>query len=294
VSTIGVVHPGELGSALGRHLTRDGHRVVVTLEGRSERTRTLCQEAGLTVLPSLRQVIAEADVVLAAVPPASALATARRCVEEYTALAGRRKPQVYVDLCSISPGTAQEIAAALEPAGIQFVDAAVHGLAARLESGASLFLSGAGAPAVASLMGRGLRTLVVGPLPGQASALKMFLSGMSKGMCALFLEMAVGARRYGCLPEMLAACEHHYPEIMAVIRRLLPTYPLHARRRVEEMHELAATVRALGGEPRMAAAARDVIAELSRSAVLRSPQGSWGVEEIIEAARCSPRQENDR
>ena len=56
MSTIAIIHPGELGSALGRHLTENGHRVLVTLDGRSERTRSLCREARLEVLPTLRHV----------------------------------------------------------------------------------------------------------------------------------------------------------------------------------------------------------------------------------------------
>lgn len=279
MSTIGVVHPGEMGFALGRRLAQDGHRVVVTLDGRSERTRRLCREAAFEVLPSLRHVVDEAEVVLCVVPPGSALATAR----EYAALAGQGASRLYIDLCSVSSGTAQEISSALQPFGIRFVDGTIHGLASRLENGATLFLSGADAPAAAELLGRGLRVKIVGDIPGQASALKMFLSGMSKGLCALFLEMSLAAREHGCLRELLEAFEHHYPEISDVIRRLLPTYPLHARRRVEEMDELAATLRALGREPRMAAGARTTIDEVARLHMARPPGSPpWSVEEVVE------------
>ena len=59
MTTIGIVSPGAMGSALGRSWAAGGARVVATLAGRSERTRRLAH--GLELLPSLTEVVAASD-----------------------------------------------------------------------------------------------------------------------------------------------------------------------------------------------------------------------------------------
>src|SRR4051812_46831805 len=86
-----------MGSAVGRALQRGGARVVATLEGRSERTRTLAE--GLELLPSLEAVVAESDVVLSIVPPAEAASVAARL----------RGAALSADLNAVSPETARRL-----------------------------------------------------------------------------------------------------------------------------------------------------------------------------------------
>src|SRR5882724_8282810 len=49
VATVGLLHPGEMGSAIGSVLRGRGHRVVWASEGRSTETRKRAEEAGLEV-----------------------------------------------------------------------------------------------------------------------------------------------------------------------------------------------------------------------------------------------------
>ena len=77
-----VLSPGDLGAGFGALLRELGHRVVTTLEGRSDETRRRTERAGLEILPGLRDVIATADVVVSLVPPAAALPLARRYASE--------------------------------------------------------------------------------------------------------------------------------------------------------------------------------------------------------------------
>jgi hypothetical protein len=79
--------------------------------------------------------------------------------------------------------------------------------------------------------------------------MKMLLGGVSKGVCALFLELALVAQTRGMLSDMLAECSRIYPGIQALVDRMLPTYAQHAGRRAEEMSELLATATAGGLEP---------------------------------------------
>ncbi|OYV89630.1 MAG: hypothetical protein B7Z73_06655, partial [Planctomycetia bacterium 21-64-5] len=122
LATIGVLYPGEMGSALGRVLSGAGHRVVTTVAGRSTDTADLATAAGLEMLGSLEKVVAASDVLLSLVPPAAAVSTARQ------ASACDFKPDaIYVDANSIAPRTARAIAEIVEGRGMQFVDAAIHG-----------------------------------------------------------------------------------------------------------------------------------------------------------------------
>jgi hypothetical protein len=93
MTTIGVVSPGAMGSALGRSWQARGAVAVATVAGRSERTRTLAE--GLTLLDDLDAVVAASDVVVSVCPPAAAvdalaaiLAAARRT----TSTPSRRPP----------------------------------------------------------------------------------------------------------------------------------------------------------------------------------------------------------
>src|ERR1035438_1016923 len=97
-STIGILYPGEMGTALGKLLSDAGFRVVTTTEGRSARTQLLCRERGLTVLDSLGEVLEQAGIVVSLVSPAAALSVA-------TDVAAHRQDQsgtlLYIDANSI-------------------------------------------------------------------------------------------------------------------------------------------------------------------------------------------------
>jgi 3-hydroxyisobutyrate dehydrogenase-like beta-hydroxyacid dehydrogenase len=273
--TVGILYAGEMGSALGRLLAEQGWRVVTTLEDRSFRTCRLCREAGLAVVDSLAEVVGEADVVISLVVPSAALAVAEACCR----VLPPRRP-VYVDANSISPGTAACIGALLARSGVPFVDGSIHGLAAQLRTRATLYLSGPEAGALADRLGGALRVRVVGDEPGAASAFKMLLAGLSKGLVALFLEMGLLGCDLGLLDELLEGYRHYYPGIMEAVERLLPTYPRHAARRAEELAELEQTMAAAGATPCLVPAARRVIATVGR---LRLPERPWeGLADLVE------------
>src|SRR5207253_11253221 len=140
------------------------------------------------------------------------------------------------------PDTAKRIAALFADSGMNFVDGAVHGMAGQLHSRGTLYLAGKAAENVAALFENLLRVKVLGDAPGQASAFKMMISGLNKGVVALVLEMALAARQAGFLDDLLVCYRDAYPGIMGLVDRLLPTYPEHARRRGDELKEVAQTL----------------------------------------------------
>ncbi len=275
--TIGVLYPGEMGAALASLLASRGVRVVTTLGGRGKGTMARCQEAGIAVLPTLADVVREAGVVISVVPPAAAEDMAAAYCE-LAHLAPARA--IYLDLNSIGPELAKVIGGRIEAAGRAFVDGAINGLAKNLTRSATLFLSGARAGDVAAVIGDGMRVQVLGDEPGRASAMKMLLSGLSKGLCALFVESALVARRQGMLGEMIEAYEKIYPGVMSIVERMLPTYAQHAARRAVEMRETEQTAEAAGVEPCVLSAVRQVHEMIAGA--MEDAQGEMSVEKVIE------------
>ncbi len=161
---VGVLHPGELGSALGEILGSEGFRVTAAPGGRGPRTQRLCRQARLEAVGSLDDVVRLSDVVFSVVPPAAAVPAA----EAFLAAARRwERPRLFIDVNSVSPDTAARVARLFAGSPVAFVDAAVHGVAARLRAGGVLFLSGTAAGRVAEMFGRALRVRVVGSAPAR-------------------------------------------------------------------------------------------------------------------------------
>jgi len=259
--TIGVLYPGEMGSRLGEMLRTLGHRVISVVVGRSRRTRGLCREAGIETVDSVRELARLAEVVLSVVPPSAAIAVAEQYVQAAEQCDRRA---IFVDANAVSPQTAQRIASLLEGAGHRFLDASIHGLASRLPHNGTLYLSGSAAGEVARLFPGTLKIDVLGDEPGRASAMKMLVGGLNKGLVALLLEMSLLARQIGVLDKLLGVYRDCYPGVMEIVDRLLPTYPRHAGRRAEELEELENTMQSFGLVPRVVSGARSTIEEIGR------------------------------
>lgn len=258
-TTVGILYAGEMGSSLGRLLVQGGVRVVTTTQGRSARTRSLCHEAGLEVLPSIDDVVGACHILLSVVPPRAAYDVA----EQVAQLAALPDSLMYVDLNSVSPACVERIAAALGRRGGSCVDASIFGLAAQIRERGTVCLSGEGASTISALFAPLLPTRIVGAKVGQASALKMILSGLPKGLSALIIEIMLLAQQMEMLDDAVDMCNLLYPEIMAVASRMLPTYPQHAKRRSEELAEVETTMIHAGLKPRMLTAAREITTGLA-------------------------------
>ncbi len=257
---IGLLYAGEMGAALGRALRDRGLRVVTTAAGRGPRTLGRATDAGLELVGSFRDVVAAGDVVLSVVPPAAAEAVAGE-YGRWAALAPAGA--VYVDVNSIGPEAAGRVSRTVTAAGRDVVDAAVNGLAKNLSAGGTLFLSGGRAGEVARLFEGVVRVRALGAEPGAASAMKMLLAGLSKGICGLYAELALVAERRGMAGAFAAACAEVYPGIAALAGRMLPTYVRHAARRATETAEVEQTARACGLEPTVLTAVRRLHEDLA-------------------------------
>jgi len=279
---IGILFAGEMGSTLGKLLARQGYRVVTPVTGRSARTCRLARDASLELVDSVADLVKVSDVVFSVVPPGAALAVAQEyCARLSRQDSGVRDRPLFVDLNSISPAAAIEVGDLCGREGVRFVDGAIHGMASRLPSAGTLYLSGSHAQNVADLFAPLLSVKILGMAAGQASAFKMMISGLAKGVVALVLEMSLAAREADLLEELLTCYRDAYPGIMDLVDRLLPTYPLHAARRGDELKEVERTMRGLGLQPCVVSAAQQLTTAVGRLSLADRLQ--WSVPDVIEA-----------
>jgi 3-hydroxyisobutyrate dehydrogenase-like beta-hydroxyacid dehydrogenase len=264
--TVGIVSPGAMGSAVGAALVRGGARVVVTLAGRSARTRRLAEAAQLTVLESLEEVVGEADVVLSIAPPESARAIAGAVSQAATSV--QAKPLV-ADLNAISPQTARAVAAELEDAGLDLVDGSISG-PPPWKPGTRVYLSGERAQEVAELPMDGVQRIVVGDAVGSASAVKMSTASVYKGSTALLVQALLAAHANGVLEHVLADLRAGTPELVARIERRVAMAASKAPRYVGEMREIATTQGEAGLSPSLFVAMADVYGALAKTPLARA------------------------
>ena len=269
VTTIGIVSPGAMGSALGTAFARGGSHVVATADGRSGRTSRLLAAAEIDPLPGLEQVVAAADIVLSVVPPADAPAVAAAVVE-VAANAGVRP--LVADLNAISPATARGLAAWLAEAGLVLVDGSISGPPPRDGSNTRLYLSGARAGEIFGLAASGVEMRVVGADVGAASAVKMCTASVYKGQLAVLTQALRAASALGVLETVVddlgALAGDGTPAALA-------RGAAKAHRYVGEMQEIAATQASVGLTPALFEAMGAVYSELAGM-----PAASRAAEEI--------------
>lgn len=232
--TIALLHPGEMGAAIGACLVGAGHRVVWDSTGRSPSTRARAESAHLEDLASLNRVLGAATVVLSVCPPHGALDLAHL-------VAKKGFSGIYVDANALSPETAREAGRTAEAAGAYFVDGGIIGSPPGKGIRTRLYLSGRRAKEVAGLFaGSSMEaTSLDGPI-GAASAVKVCYAAWTKGATALLAAIRALARQHGVEGALLEEWSLSQPELP---RRseAVSTSARKAWRWVAEMDEIAAS-----------------------------------------------------
>lgn len=236
MSHVLVVHPGQMGSAVGRALVAAGHRVSWDPVGRSGASAERAKSAGVVEWDgSERQ-----DVVLSVVPPAHARTTAER----YAGIA-----EYFVDANAISPATAVTVAAAVDAAGGHHVDGSIIGPPPDPSRSrpTRLYLSGPHADRVSSLLDCGPELEIrVLDAPYAASSLKMAYASWTKISSALLLSAREAAERLGVGDELDAEWAHSQPDLAARHDAAAAAASGKAWRWAEEMRQIAATFESCG------------------------------------------------
>ncbi len=239
-TTVGLLHPGDMGSMVGACAVAAGSRVRWVSAGRSAGTRQRAAAAGLEDAGSLDALVAGSDVIISVCPPHAALDLARD-------VAARRFTGLFVDANAVAPATAREIGAVVEGGGASFVDGGLIGPPPRAAGSTRLYLSGREAKrAVALFESSALEAIAVNDSPGAASALKMAYAAYTKGSSALLMAIRALASCEGVDDALLAEWRRSQPDLPKRSESAARDNARKAWRFVGEMEEIAATFEAAG------------------------------------------------
>jgi 3-hydroxyisobutyrate dehydrogenase-like beta-hydroxyacid dehydrogenase len=250
---VGLLHPGEMGAAIGSVLRAKGKTVLWASEGRTDSTVRRARNAGLEDVRGAEELTRRSDVIICLCPPHAAVEVA----SALPPFAG-----IYVDANAISPSTARLVA---EQVGA-FVDGGVVGSPPRTAGTTRLYLSGGDAHQVADLFADTIvQVVVVSAEPGDASAVKMVYAAWTKGTSALLLAIRAVARAEGVEETLLDEWRMSLPRLpdqsLAAARSALAK----GWRWVGEMDEIAETFAAAGLPDGFHRAAADIYRRAPRA-----------------------------
>lgn len=231
--TVGLLHPGEMGTGVAACLVAAGIPVLWCTQGRSERSATRATEAGLTPVASVEELTARSTVIVSICPPHAAADVA----EEVSSFTG-----TYVDANAISPALARQIAARIVARGGTYVDGSIIGLPPTPSRTARLYLSGESASSVAALFtGTRVDARVLEEDPVAASALKMTYAAWTKGTQALIVAIQQVARATGVEQPLLEEWAISQPTLEETARSATRQSAEKGWRWTAEMEQIAAT-----------------------------------------------------
>ena len=257
INRIAIVGFGEVGGIFGHDFAKLGLDISVfdTLLASKRYRRQMMSKArtsGVRAADNLNDCLRDAELVISAVTPSSAVDVAR------DARPNLNPGQIFLDLNSVSPETKQEVASHIDRSKARFVEAAVMAGVPKPRLKVPMLLGG---PHAAEMAGRlrsvGMNATAFSDQVGMASAVKMCRSVMIKGLEALAVECLFAARQYGAEDAVLESLSATYPSMGW--KDHLPDYLIsrvaeHGRRRAAEMREVAQTLDDVGVEPTMALA----------------------------------------
>ncbi len=260
MATVGLLHPGEMGAAVGGCLVSVGHEVLWDPAGRSRASTGRALAAELTGV-TFDRLIARSSVILSVCPPARALDVARQ-------VASAGYAGLYVDANAISVATAEQVSAAVTAAGATYVDGGIIGLPPEVAGHTRLYLSGPQADQVRALFGRSRldARIAEGP-PYAASSVKMAYAAWTKGSAALLLAARALARASGVERTLLAEWSLSQQALGEQSERSAAAAAAKGWRWVAEMEEIAASMAAAGLPGGFHEAAADVYDRAARAEV---------------------------
>jgi 3-hydroxyisobutyrate dehydrogenase-like beta-hydroxyacid dehydrogenase len=233
-TTVGLLHPGEMGAALGRALTSAGHTVLWASDGRSDGTRRRAEAAELEDTGGAGELARRSDVIVSVCPPHAA-ADIASSVGEFSG--------TFVDANAIAPARSGTIAGGFA----HYVDGGIIGPPPRAEGTTRLYLSGGVAADVASLFdGTIVDARVLSDRVGDASALKMAYAAWTKGTAALLLAIGDVARNTGVEEALVSEWQESLPDLPERAAAADRSAQAKGWRWIAEMEEIASTFAAAG------------------------------------------------
>jgi 3-hydroxyisobutyrate dehydrogenase-like beta-hydroxyacid dehydrogenase len=254
---IAVVGFGEAGSILAEELVRAGltvstYDILFDSPVTQEPMFAKARDANVRAVPTLRDAIVAADLVISAVTATASTQVAR------DASASLAEGQLFLDINSVAPATRRENARLVEISGARYVEAAVMAPLPGRRLAVPMLLGGPHAALVANTVNAlGMNATAVAGELGVASAIKMCRSIIIKGLEALTVECVMAAREFEAAEQVFASLDRTFPHMGWTAD--LPDYLVgrvaeHGRRRAAEMHEVERSLASVGITPVMSRA----------------------------------------
>ena len=273
---IGLLHPGEMGAAVGGGLAEAGYTVYWASAGRGPDTASRARRAGLSDAGTVAGLAARSDVVISVCPPYAAVEVARAVASAGRPAAGRVAVDgpadaglrgVFVDANAISPDTSRRVAGIVEAGGASYVDGAIIGPPPPSAGGTRVYLSGPRAGDIQGLFaGTGAEARIVDDRIGSASAVKMAYAAWTKGTAALLLAARALAAAEGVQDALATEWALSQPDLADRAGRAARSAARKGWRWVAEMEEIADSMAAAGLPQGFGQAAADVFARQPRAA----------------------------
>ncbi len=207
--TVLLLHPGEMGSAIGARLRDRGYGVLWAGTGRSDATRERARKAGLTDCGTIADGARRAAILISVCPPQGAIAVAEQ-------VAGSGFTGDYIDANAISPASSAQVGQFITSAGGKFTDGGIIGPPPDGSGKARLYLSGPRADVLAPALDSG--ALKVRALAGAdttaASALKMCFGGWNKARTALLANLIALAESHGVAEDLMQEWQSMEPSLL--------------------------------------------------------------------------------
>jgi len=264
IGSVAILSPGDMGHAIGQLLKENELRVLTCLAGRSKRTRELSDQAGITDVPNLHELVKQSDVLMSVTVSE---AVPGLCREIADAVKATGTELVFAECNAIAPEVSKEMEGVLQGAGARYVDASIIGGPPRNGSSPRVYVSGDNATEFEQLRDFGLDVRNLGPQLGRASGIKMCYAAMTKGTTALHAELLIAAEKLGLTKELMAEFSGSQPAVVSRMEGWMPTMPAKSRRWVSEMEEIEKTFSDLGMTPNIFKGVADIYRMIGATAL---------------------------
>ncbi|MEN0137763.1 MAG: NAD(P)-binding domain-containing protein, partial [Rhodococcus sp. (in: high G+C Gram-positive bacteria)] len=233
---LAIIGCGEVGRLYARAAT-EAFEVVLCDAFPSPAARELVVELGLTLHEQIGEWLDGVDRVWSCVTGDVAASVAESAGEYLSAGA------LFVDLSTATPADKLHSSELLHAAGVEYADAVIMGAIGMTGLGTSLLVSGVAAQAAVTdfgAIGAPARALD-NARPGDAAALKLLRTVLTKGIEALAVEALVSAEKQGVREELYRVLgDIDTQGFTAFLDAVVRSHLLHAERRSHEVDRAVA------------------------------------------------------
>jgi 3-hydroxyisobutyrate dehydrogenase-like beta-hydroxyacid dehydrogenase len=253
---LGLVGYGEVGSTIGKGLRDAGLAPVYAYDKGAfngpyaDLIQSRARGAAVILVRSQQELAEATDLIVSFTPGSASIESAQAFAPVL------HSHHVFVDFASATPKVKLSVADRLADSGARIGDGSILGNPTNGFSMPMLASGPAASNVMESLVPWGMQIDVAGERLGVASGIKILRSVLFKGIEALLDEMILAARAYGMDEVVLQSAfktleRTSWPEI---VRTVVPSGAIHARRRAEELDMAAEAVAEAGVEPLMSRA----------------------------------------